>query len=118
MASQLLERASSETAGLWPRAAALLARQALEMAVDDFWSSRRLAIASCSTLSQLICLREYLGDGQLAGQIHHAWNALSRACHQHPYELPPTVGELRSWIAVVASFASPGNSAPQPGRAT
>ena len=30
MAQQLLERTDAKTAGLWPRAAALLARQALD----------------------------------------------------------------------------------------
>jgi hypothetical protein len=101
MARQLLDRASPDTAGLWPRAAALLARQALEQAVDEYWVSRQMALDSCPTLPQLICLREYLGDPALAGQVHHAWNALSRACHQHPYELAPTVGEIKRWIGTV-----------------
>jgi hypothetical protein len=98
MARQLLDRASPETAGLWPRAAALLGRQALEMAVDEFWAARRIPLESCPTRQQLICLREYLENDELAGRVHHAWDALSRACHQHPYELAPTVGELSSWM--------------------
>ena len=106
MARQLLDRASSETAGLWPRAAALLGRQALEMAVDDFWAAKRLPLEACPTRQQLICLREYLDDDDLAGRVHHAWNALSRACHHHPYEFAPTQGELMIWIAVVAHFAA------------
>ena len=104
MARQILDRAAPDTAGLWPRAAALLGRQALEMAVDDFWRGRQMPLDSCPTFPQLICLREYLGDDALAGDVHHAWNALSRACHQHPYELAPTVEELRGWIAVVKNF--------------
>lgn len=110
MARQLLDRASPETAGLWPRAAALLGRQALEMAVDDFWVARRIPLDSCPTRQQLICLREYLGDDDLAGRVHHAWNALSRACHHHPYELAPTVGELAGWVAVVDQFSRRGTS--------
>lgn len=106
MARHLLDRASPETAGLWPRAAALLGRQALEMAVDDFWAARRIPLESCPTRQQLICLREYLDDGDLAGRVHHAWNALSRACHHHPYELAPTVGELKDWIRVVEGFTN------------
>lgn len=105
MARQLLDRASPDTAGLWPRAAALLGRQALEMAVDDFWHSRRLELDSCPTRPQLICLREYLGDADLAGRVHHAWNALSQACHHHPYELAPTVGELAGWIGIAEELA-------------
>lgn len=105
MARDLLDRASPETAGLWPRAAALLGRQALEMAVDEFWAARRIPLESCPTRQQLICLREYLDDDDLAGRVHHAWNALSQACHQHPYELPPTVAELRLWLTAVDRFA-------------
>jgi len=105
MARELLHRASPETAGLWPRAAALLSRQALEMAVDEYWVARRIPLDSCATRQQLICLREYMDDDDLAGRVHHAWNALSRACHHHPYELAPTVAELAGWIGVVQGFA-------------
>ena len=106
MARQLLERASPDTAGLWPRASALLARQALEQAVDEYWSARRLPLESCGTRQQLICLREYLDDDALAGRVHHAWTALTGACHQHPYALPPTAAELSDWIAAVQRFDS------------
>jgi hypothetical protein len=111
MARTLLERASPETAGLWPRAAALLGRQALEMAVDEYWAVRRIPLEPLPTRQQMICLREYLDDADLAGGVHHAWNALSNACHQHPYELPPTAGELRGWFAAVEEFA--GSVAPR-----
>jgi hypothetical protein len=75
------------------------------MAVDDYWVARRIPLDSCGTRQQLICLREYFGDDELAGRIHHAWNALSLACHHHPYELAPTLGELSGWIQVVERFA-------------
>ena len=106
MARQLLDRATPETAGLWPRAAALLGRQGLEMALDEFWAARRIPLESCPTRQQLICLREYLDDADLAGRVHHAWIALTAACHQHPYALPPTGAELSDWIAVVQRFES------------
>jgi hypothetical protein len=114
MARQLLDRASPETAGLWPRAAALLARQALEMAVDDYWTARSIPLSSCPTLQQLICLREYLDDEDLAGRVHHTWNALSRACHHHPYELAPSAAELQGWLSTIESWlrASAAKSMP------
>jgi hypothetical protein len=104
MARDLLDRSSPSTAGLWPRAAALLGRQALEMAVDEYWVARRIPLDACGTRQQLICLREYLDDAELAGRVHHAWQALTRACHQHPYDLPPTVSELRGWVVAVESL--------------
>jgi len=98
----LLSRSSPETAGLWPRAAALLGRQALEAALDDLWRAKKLTLATCSTSAQLLCLREYLGDPDLAGRAAQAWGALSRACHHHPYELAPVAGELERWLATTA----------------
>ena len=48
-ARDLLERPDSHTAGIWPRATALLARQALESALDDLWRSRAPGVERCST---------------------------------------------------------------------
>jgi hypothetical protein len=115
MARQLLARASPETAGLWPRAAALLGRQALETSLDGYWSARRMPLESCPTLQQLICLREYLGDADLAGRVHHAWSALSRACHHHPYDLPPSAGELEAWLETVERWLTAASRKAVPG---
>ncbi len=104
MAHDLLGRADPVTAGLWPRVSALLARQALEASVLALWESRTLDLQGCSMLTQLICLRTYLGDADLAARAGHAWSALSRACHHHPYELAPTAAELGGWFSVVAEL--------------
>lgn len=97
-ARALLTRTDPTTAGLWPRASALLARQALESALDAFWRSKGVPLDGCSTRAQLLCLRGYLKDDAIAGQAQQLWSALSRACHHHPYELAPTVGELDGWV--------------------
>jgi hypothetical protein len=101
LARVMLGRADPTTAGLWPRASALLARQALEAAVRRLWEHRGLDLHGCSMRVQLICLRTYLGDVDLAARAGHAWSALSRACHHHPYELAPTAAELQAWLPVV-----------------
>jgi hypothetical protein len=103
-AQDLLARATPTTRGLWPRAAALLARQALESSLDSYWRSRGVALGSCSTKAQLLCLGEYLKDGDLAREAHHVWAVLSRACHHHAYEVAPTAEELSSWIGTVSTF--------------
>ena len=59
-ARNLIERTDSATAGLWPRATALLARQALEAALDDFWRIRAPGMEHCSMRAQLLCLPYYL----------------------------------------------------------
>ncbi len=104
MADRLLRRADPATAGLWPRASAILALQALEASLLRLWKSRTLDLRGCSMRTQLICLRSYLEDASLAARAGHAWSALSRACHHHPYELAPTSTELESWFSVVSEL--------------
>ena len=106
-ARSLLDRASTETSGLWPRAAVLLQRQALEVALKTYWSAKAPGVEECSTRAQFLCLGPYLrassgsSAGDIARRAHQAWAALSRAAHFHPYELPPTREELAAWDEVV-----------------
>jgi hypothetical protein len=81
--------------GVWPRAVALLARQAIEVAMLQFWMVRAPGLEWCSAQAQLICLRDYVRDPEIAEGAAHTWSSLSRICHHHPYELLPTAVELR-----------------------
>jgi hypothetical protein len=101
LARSMLGRVEPDTAGLWPRASALLACRALEATMNRLWERRRLDLQGCPMKVQLICLRTYLEDADLAARASHAWSALNRACHHHQYELAPTAGELRGWLSVV-----------------
>ena len=103
-AVSLLGRAEPATAGLWPRASAILGLEALEAVLQRLWRHRGLDLHACTMRTQLICLRRYLEDGGLAARAGHAWSALSRACHHHPYELAPTASELGSWLSVVGEL--------------
>jgi hypothetical protein len=111
-ARELITRPDAASAGVWPRTAAFLARQALEDAVTAHWAADSAAqsMRRASMWSKLACLPFYL-DQQTARQVAFAYNALSGACHYHPYELAPTAAELQSWIgdveALVALLASP-----------
>ena len=98
-ARQIQERPAAATAGLWPRAAALLARQALETALAELWEATPAThgLSRCTGRSQLACLPTYL-DAPTARQIAYVWAALSEACHYHAYELAPTATELTGWI--------------------
>ena len=98
-ADDLLSEPSLAWAGRWPRAVALLTRQALERSMEELWSVKAPAAMSASARAQLLCLRVYL-DGDLARRVAWTWSALSRACH-HSYELPPTAGELGDWFNTV-----------------
>jgi hypothetical protein len=103
-ARALLERADPSTAGLWPRATALLARQAIERALAELWRVRAPGVEKCSARAQLLCLPIYLVDDPLAERVSFAWSALSRGCHQHPYELPPTAAELTALLHIAEDF--------------
>ena len=52
----LLDTPPSTHPGLWERAAILLARQALEEALDDFWRARSPDLLHASMRAQLLCL--------------------------------------------------------------
>ena len=91
--------------GCWARASALLARQSLETAMDLLWRKRSPIVAQCSTTAQLLVLPSYLRDQEAARDAAYAWSALSRACHHHAYELPPTASELRALIELTRRVA-------------
>jgi hypothetical protein len=96
-ARAMVERPAATTAGVWPRAAALLARQALEVALKTYWSAKSSGTEDVSMRAQLLCLEEMLRDEDAVRRAHAAWSALSRACHYHAYELAPTSEELLAW---------------------
>lgn len=103
-ARALVERHESATAGLWPRAAAALARQALELAMRDLWRHRAPGVELLPFRAQFLCLGEYVRSKQIAATALQTWTALSRTCHHHPYEVEPSADELRHWIGMVESF--------------
>ncbi|MBJ7607934.1 MAG: hypothetical protein JF887_00675 [Candidatus Dormibacteraeota bacterium] len=97
-ARDLIRVDDRSTAGLWPRASAMLCRQAIEASLDDLWGLRCPAMRETSTKCQLLCLGDFLHDVELAGRVSATWDGLSRACHVRVYELAPTVEELQSWL--------------------
>jgi hypothetical protein len=112
-----MDRADPVTAGLWPRAAALLGRQALEGALEDLWQRKGIDLAWCPGRIQLLCLPTYLGDACLAARAAHSWSALSHACHHRTYDLAPTATELMAWLDAVAALVTAVSPFPGPGEA-
>ena len=106
-AKAIMQRPDPLITGIWPRAAALLARQALEAAMRDLWASKPQATGmSRGTMrSQLLCLTAYL-DPATASRAAYLHGALSRACHYHPYELAPTAAELTGWLDQTAHLVT------------
>lgn len=104
-ARRIIQRADAATVGVWPHAAALLARQSLEQAMTTLWAAdpRAARLADCSLRSQILCLTAYL-DQETASRVAYLAAALSRACHYHSYELAPTATELTRWLDEAAQL--------------
>ncbi|MFF3286421.1 hypothetical protein [Streptomyces sp. NPDC003023] len=100
-ADRLLGTAPTSTTGIWPRAAALLLRHALEEGLRRYWTRRRPEVARCSMHAQALCLAVYTNP-DTARRWSAVWSNLSRACHYHGYELAPTAAELHQWRDDVA----------------
>ena len=104
-ARDLIHIDDPQTAGLWPRAAALLARQAIEATMEDLWQLSAPGREDTTARCQLLCLAHFLGDPDLAGRVHTTWEGLSRSCHIQIYELAPTATELEGWLETVCDLA-------------
>jgi hypothetical protein len=102
MARDLAGPTSPQLKGMWPRAVALLARQALETAVEDVWEVVAPHSQRVSMRARLLCFEEFLPAG-LAGEVAYTWTALSNAVHFHPYELAPTGVEIEQLLDLTAA---------------
>ena len=87
----------ADLVGTWPRASAILGRQALEITLGQLWARAAPGVENASARAQLTCLPEYV-DAELASRIRYSWHVLSAACHYHAYELPPIASELNGWL--------------------
>ena len=76
------------------RAAALVARQALEELVDVLWQQRGLGdMADASMRTQLLCLRDVL-EPELAGSVSWNWGTMSTVSHDRGYAMVPSVQQI------------------------
>jgi hypothetical protein len=104
-ARDLIRDDDATTAGLWPRAAALLARQGLELAMVRLWEVTAPGLERTPMRCQLLCVGDMLNDRELGGRATLTWNSLSNACHHRVYELPPTASELNLALETVWDLA-------------
>ena len=98
-AERLFTTRATDLRGTWPRAVALLTRQALEQTLDDLWRWKAPGQELASRRAQLLCLGWDIRDEALAQEVRYAWAALSRACHHQPVrweERPRTCGWRRT----------------------
>src|SRR5437870_6970645 len=104
-ARDLMRIDGEAAAGLWPRAASLLARQALELALRRLGQIVAPGLEETSMRCQLLCAGTLLSDRDLGGRMAAAWYVLSNGCHHRTYELPPTAVELNGALETVWALA-------------
>ena len=89
-----------------PRAACLLARQALESVVDRLLLDRGFGCPGATMRSRLVTLGQaYAGQPEVSYRASTAWWRLSNTCHHHAYELDPTPAEAATVVADVCWLA-------------
>ncbi len=107
-ARQILNADGGHTHGR-ARGACLIARQALESAVEKYIEAAYGKINQPSFTTQLIVIEQMSLDDPirhaLARRIAWTWSALSSACHAHGYPLEPTHGEVERWIQTIEEFS-------------
>ena len=97
---------SALSPGLRARAAAILLRMALELALDAYWNRITPSMTHVAK-HRMLCLEWYTGH-DTARRCRTTWSALSAACHHRTGELPPSPAEiqvrLREVTALVAAL--------------
>ena len=80
LARSIMRVQRADLVGTWPRASAILGRQALEITLGQLWTRAAPGVENASARAQLTCLPEYV-DAELASRIRYSWHVLSAACH-------------------------------------
>ncbi|WP_202867710.1 hypothetical protein [Kribbella pittospori] len=90
----------------WIRIAAFLIRQALEAEIEAYCEQLIAPMPFPVRMRSRLAVLHALDQTGFNRTAEYAWNALSRACHQHAYELSPTISELRHLYSKVADLAA------------
>lgn len=101
VAQGLLERSGEAMAGLWPRACAVLVRQALEGAVDAVLRERVPGGQAASWRVKFLCLGRAIGDEGKARELGYVWGRLSEVLHRGGGGLAASEVQLWGWVEVV-----------------
>ena len=108
LAEQILDGVVPVPGGRAPRAAAVVARQALEEEVTARCAELATFVQRPRMRSRLILLKH--SDPEVGRIAQIAWDGLSGAVHHHSYELQPTSAYVRSLLRLVAEVvASPSS---------
>jgi hypothetical protein len=88
------------------RTAAFLTRQALEAEIEAYCELLIAPMPFPVRMRSRLAVLHALDQTGFHRRAEYAWNALSRACHHHAYELSPTISELRHLHSKVADLTA------------
>lgn len=111
LAEQILSGRIRMPRGRGARIAAILGRTALEDVVEERCAKHGLDVSQASMRVKLACLRAVAQS--VAGEAAMAWWGLSRACHQHAYEVAPHRAEVAHLVGRVRELATSAPEEPQ-----
>ncbi|PWG12305.1 hypothetical protein DF268_17055 [Streptomyces sp. V2] len=97
--------------GLRARAAAILLRMALELALDAYWNRITPSMTRVAK-HRMLCLEWYTGH-DTARRFRTTWSALSAACHHRTGELPPSPAEIHVRLHEVTALLTALQASPR-----
>ncbi|MCV7217598.1 hypothetical protein H7J51_20180 [Mycobacterium crocinum] len=100
-AEALLNAPDSAAAGNAARLAAFLARQAVEDLIDARCAALCEAPADSGTTKAKLAILKSMDTTRAGPVLIAAWHQLTGHCHQHAYQLSPTVSEVREQCLAV-----------------
>ncbi|MFE0806101.1 hypothetical protein ACFW34_01220 [Streptomyces sp. NPDC058848] len=90
------------TPGVRARAAAVLLRLALDVALDRYWLRVTPSMTRIGK-HRMLCLEWYAGR-DTARRCSTTWASLSAACHYRSHELPPAPAEMQVRLLEVSDL--------------
>ncbi|MBI2700076.1 MAG: hypothetical protein HYX31_13235 [Mycobacterium sp.] len=100
-AESLLESPDRSAVGNSARLAAFLARQAVEELIDTRCASLCGVQLVVGTAKAKLAVLKSLDNTPAGAVLVGAWHQLTGFCHQHAYQLSPTVEEVRGQYQAV-----------------
>jgi len=107
VAERLLERSGGALVGLWPRACAVLVRQALEGAVDRVLREEVPGSQAANWRVKFLCLGRAIGDERKARELAYVWGRLSEVLHRGGGAMGASEVQLRGWVERVRGVVEP-----------
>lgn len=109
-ADALLMSPASAAAGNAARLAAVLTRQAAEELIDARCAELCNVRAVNGSWRAKMAVLKSLDEKHAANALVDSWHQLTAFCHQHAFELTPTVGEVRAQCEALRAYLSTTSS--------